>query len=112
MKDIAPKKQIQFVYGLYAASLLLPFLSIFGLIIAYKTRRDVAGTWLESHRQWLIQTFWISLAGAVVGLFAMFFVLSVLVMMATGLWFLYRIIAGWMKFQDERPIASQLFASV
>jgi uncharacterized membrane protein len=45
------------VYGLQAASFVLGFTSIVGLILDYVRRDRVTGTWLESHFTWQIRTF-------------------------------------------------------
>ena len=62
----------QVIYGLHALSLVTGILgvatvvgafltgwpSIIAVIINYVKRGDVRGTWLESHFQWQIRTFW------------------------------------------------------
>ena len=44
--------------------------SIIAVIINYVKRGDARGTWLESHFQWQIRTFWYAvLASIVIGVF-------------------------------------------
>jgi len=53
-------------YGLYFIGLTHGITTIIGLIIAYASR-DQAGPKMYSHYTWLIRTFWITLAGFVLG---------------------------------------------
>jgi uncharacterized membrane protein len=54
------------VYVLYFLGLFHGVTMVIGLIIAYASR-DAAGPRMASHYTWLIRTFWIALAGLVVG---------------------------------------------
>ena len=72
-------RTLHIVYGLHAlglaigafgaASVVGSFLfgwpSIIAVIVSYMYRGDVRGTWLESHFDWAIRTFWLALAFAV-----------------------------------------------
>ena len=114
----------QAIYALHAASLLIGILgaasvvgafligwpSIVAVLLNYAKRGDVAGTWLESHFRWQIRTFWY---GALwVGLCILFIVmtlgLGILVawipMGLVGLWFIYRIVRGWLALQSGAPM--------
>ena len=53
-------------YALYFIGLTHGITTIIGLIIAYASR-DQAGPKMYSHYTWLIRTFWITLAGFVLG---------------------------------------------
>ena len=55
------------IYALYAASLLIGITAVAAIIMNYIKRDDVAGSWLESHFQWQIRTFWFSLLWSFVG---------------------------------------------
>ena len=87
--------------------------SIIAVIINYVRRNEARGTWLESHFEWQIRTFWIA-----VGLSLLIAVVSaVLVLVVIGLitwpvgffilgvWAIYRIARGWMALRDRRGIA-------
>lgn len=54
------------IYALYLIGLTHGLTTLLGLIIAYATRGQ-AGPLTYSHYTWLIRTFWITLAGFVVG---------------------------------------------
>ena len=85
---------------------------LIGIIMAYVKRGDAAGTWLASHYRWLIRTFWFSLLWGCIG--AIIFVLLAIVVIgiiigaaiwiATALWVIYRIIRGYLLFNDSKPV--------
>jgi uncharacterized membrane protein len=99
-----------------AASVLGSFLfgwpSIIAVIINYAKRSEVRGTWLESHFNWQIRTFWFALAWAlIVGLVSLPLTV-VLIGIGTwvaglfllGVWAIYRIARGWMRLNAHREM--------
>ena len=84
--------------------------SIIAVILNYAKRSEVRGTWLESHFRWQIRTFWFGLLW--VALCALFIVATLgiglliawLPLMLVGLWFIYRIVRGWLRLMDHRPM--------
>jgi uncharacterized membrane protein len=98
-------------YALYALGLLSAgLIAVAGLIIAYVKRDDARGTYLESHFSWLIRTFWWGLGWtALVWLFVLVtFGLGIfLAWIPWGIiwiWFAYRIIKGWLRLAEKRPV--------
>jgi uncharacterized membrane protein len=89
---------------------LLGWPSIIAVILNYVKRSEARGTWMESHFRWQIRTFWY---GALwVALCALFIVMTLglgvfIVWIPLGLvaiWFIYRILRGWMALRDRRPM--------
>jgi uncharacterized membrane protein len=93
-----------------AASVVGSFLfgwpSIIAVIVSYIYRGDARGSWLESHFDWAIRTFWLALAIAVVvALISAPLILLLGLGIATwavgmfilGVWAIYRIARGWMR---------------
>ena len=102
-EDAALKKQenlLKITYALYALSIILPITSIVGLVIAYIKASEVEGSYLGTHYRWLIRTFWWSALLSIVGLITFFFGIGIVVFVATGVWFIYRVIKGFLKFND------------
>ena len=87
--------------------------SIIAVVINYVKRHDAKGTWLESHFQWQIRTFWyallasivIGVVGAVLAIVLVGFAIWVIGFFMLGIWAIYRIAAGWMRLNDRRAIA-------
>jgi uncharacterized membrane protein len=92
------------VYVLQLASIFVGVTLIAGVIINYVKRRDVEGTWLESHFRWQIRTFWWSLLWFGVGLALLVIIVGVFVLMAAAMWLLYRAIKGWLELEERRPM--------
>ena len=100
------RKLVALVYGLQAASLIVGITLIAGVIINYLRREQAAGTWLESHFTWQIRTFWWSLVWCVVGIGTLVFVIGLFILLASAVWFVYRIVKGWTELNEGRPMYS------
>ena len=114
----------QVVYALHAFSLLTGIIgtatfvgtfltgwpSIIAVILNYVKRGEERGTWLETHSRWQIRTFWFRLLwiALCVGFLIVTFGIGILVawwpLAVLGLWFMYRIVRGWMTLGEGRPM--------
>ena len=92
------------IYALYAASFLVGVTSIVAIIMNYVKKQDVAGTIFESHFRWQIRTFWFGLLWGVLGALAMRVLVGRFVLVADGIWTIYRIVKGWLYLNDNRPM--------
>jgi uncharacterized membrane protein len=112
------------IYGLHAFSLLTGILgtatvvgafltgwpSIIAVILNYVKRSEARGTWIDSHFRWQIRTFWFGLLW--ISLCVLFVIVTLgigiliawLPMAVVGLWFIYRIVKGWMALSEGRPM--------
>ncbi len=119
--------------ALIVTAFLTGWPSIVAVILNYWKRDCVRDTYLETHFVWQIQTFWRavlaiavgwSLIPSIVGIFqgplvhngaglgwgwkwilggALFFGF-LLVLYCVGLWVLYRIVRGWLRLLEHKPI--------
>jgi uncharacterized membrane protein len=114
----------QGIYALHAFSLLSGILgaatvvgafltgwpSIIAVILNYVKRAETRGTWLESHFRWQIRTFWygllwVSLCGLfIVMTFGIGLLIAWLPLGLVGIWFVYRIVRGWLALRDRRAM--------
>jgi uncharacterized membrane protein len=84
--------------------------SIIAVILNYVKRSEVRGTWLETHFRWQIRTFWfgllwVTLCGLfVVATLGIGLLVAWLPLTLVGLWFIYRIVRGWLRLVDHRPM--------
>jgi len=112
------------IYLLHALSLLTGILgaatvvgafligwpSIIAVILNYVKRGEARGTWLESHFRWQIRTFWFGLLW--VSLCILFVVMTLglgilvawLPLTIITVWFIYRIVRGWLALNERRPM--------
>jgi len=85
--------------------------SIIAVVLNYIKRSEARGTWLDSHFRWQIRTFWfglfwISLCGVfIIATFGIGLLFVWLPMGLVGLWFVYRIVRGWVTLGDRRPMS-------
>ncbi|WP_419609388.1 DUF4870 family protein, partial [Thiolapillus sp.] len=74
------------------------------IIINYVKRADVKGTIAESHFRWQIRTFWFSLLWVVVGAATAVVAVGYFILIGVGIWNIYRIVVGWFKLSDGKPM--------
>ncbi|MCY4753499.1 DUF4870 family protein [Pelomonas aquatica] len=99
-------KQLTMVtYILYALSTFTGFTGIVAIIINYIKREDTAGTIYASHFTWQIRTFWWSLVWAVLGFATMIVGVGFLILAIDGIWVLYRIVKGFLNWNDGKPMS-------
>ena len=97
---IADAKRLATIcYALYALSCVIA-----AIIVNYLKRGDVAGTWVASHFEWQIRTFWYGLAGAVISWLLMFVLIGIPLMIAVGGWAIYRIVKGGLALADDKAV--------
>ena len=100
------------LHAIVAVAALVPTVqaSIVLLVIAFVLdivkKDDAAGTWQESHFRWRIRT--VLWAGALYLLtLPLWFLLLVpgwIAWFVISIWFLYRIVRGWLNLNENRPI--------
>ena len=98
--------------GLVMFAPLVAIAGIVGIVIAYVKRDEARGTWVASHLDWLIRTFWWSLlwslvigvVGVILMLVLIGFVLLPLGLAAVSIWVLYRLIRGYLAFTKNQPL--------
>jgi len=84
--------------------------SLLAVILNYVKRSEARGTWLESHFRWQIRTFWFGLLWVTLCLLFVVATLGIGLLIAwlplavVGLWFIYRILSGWLALIDRRPM--------
>jgi len=92
------------VYILQAASFLFGITLIAAVIINYIKKEDVKGTWLASHFRWQIRTFWFCAVLAGLGIITYWAGIGVIILAGDMIWFLYRIIKGWIYLADGKEM--------
>jgi len=98
------KQVVTIVYALQALSFVLPVASIVGVVVDYIKRDDARGGWLESHIRWQIRTFWFTLLWVVLGSLLSVVGIGHLILLAAGVWYIYRVAKGWLRLTDGREM--------
>ncbi|WP_227429594.1 DUF4870 family protein [Psychrobacter sp. I-STPA6b] len=113
-----------YILSFFSAGLLI----IVPIIMNYARRKEARYSWLASHFDWQIKTFWYSFimscfaitafvvgvgtlgvsvfADSVEGVYGsmIFGVSGVLLIIFSCIWYLYRIVKGWIALNDGRPV--------
>ena len=66
---------------------------------------DMRGTIYENHITYLIKTFWVSLAAGLVGACTTIILIGFLILGAGFIWYVYRVVAGFVKFYDGKTVS-------
>ena len=113
-----------YVLSYFTAGLLW----IVPIIMNYARRGEAEYTWLSTHFDWQIKTFWYSIVFFVIGSMLILFALGglgvsvmadsgnlaigsivltglgIMIIAFTFIWHLYRIVRGWIALTDNRPV--------
>lgn len=92
------------IYALYAASLFVGITAIVAIVMNYVKRDDLRGTWLESHFRWQIRTFWFGVLWTILGALTFLLVIGWGILMVAFVWFIYRIVKGWLRLSENKPM--------
>ncbi len=93
------------VYALQVAGFFLGGIpNIIGLIINYVKRADVQDSFVGTHFTWQIRTFWYGLLWGVIGGLLAFVYVGFVILGINFVWVIYRIIKGWLRLNDKRPM--------
>ncbi len=104
------KTLVWWLYMFHGLSLIfsLGMLSFIPLIINYIKRDDAAGTFVQTHHNWQIRSFWWYLvwmvAGSVVFVTVVGIPLAILIWCLAWLWKAYRLIKGFIYLNDNNAM--------
>jgi uncharacterized membrane protein len=88
------------IYILYLVGLVMPLLTIIGLVMAYINIED-SEEWLQTHYRFQIRTFWIGLLFSLVSSLLTLVFIGYFFLIVTVIWFVIRCVKG-LKFLDQQ----------
>ena len=91
-------------YILYLVGFVVGITVLIAIIMNYVKRNEMRGTWLESHVDWQIKTFWYSLIGYIVGFLLTAILIGYVIILVVFIWHVYRLIKGLIALNDNKPI--------
>ncbi len=99
------------IYGLLALGPFTGLLtSIVAVVMNYVKLEDVRGTWIDSHFRWQLRTFWFSLLWCtlltilIIVTFGFGIILAWPLGLALGIWYIYRLVKGFLNLNDGKPM--------
>lgn len=99
-----PKTLTMVIYALYAASYITLVSGLAGIILNYLKRNEVADSWVATHFNWQIHTFWISLGVTVVGIVTTPILIGFVILFGNAVWVAYRLIKGFIFLYEDKPL--------
>ena len=96
------------MHVLYAMHTVAPFtlwsLSVIALIVNYIRKSDEQDPLYVAHHDYMIRTFWWAALWLVLSspLYLLFIFPGAFAWFVVGVWYLYRCIRGWIRFNDNR----------
>lgn len=101
------KNYVFIAYVTYAVGLLILFTPVIGVILAFIKRDEAQGSIYASHIDYLIKTFWVSLIGLLLGRLTILILIGWLILLVTAIWFIYRVVVGLIKLNEDKPVPTQ-----
>ena len=100
------------LHAIVAVGAVLPgaqpgvLLLVVAFILDLVKKDDARGTWQESHFRWRIRSvLWAGVLYLVTfPLFLLFYVPGAIAWGLISIWFLYRVVRGWLALNDRRPM--------
>jgi uncharacterized membrane protein len=80
---------------------------LIGAAINFLKRKEVEGTWLESHFDWQINTAWIALGGFALTGITFTTGIGYFILIVTLLLMVYRIVIGWMALTAGKAVKAE-----
>ncbi|WP_180103322.1 hypothetical protein [Acinetobacter sp. YH12134] len=92
-------------YILYIVGFFVGVTPIIAIIMNYLKRAEMRGTWLESHVNWQIKTFWVTLIAYLVGAVLTTILIGFIVLLLAFIWHIYRLVKGLMALNNNQPVS-------
>jgi uncharacterized membrane protein len=103
------------IHILYLLHGLAPFtawiLAVIAVFVGAVKRDDYRGSWLDTHISWLARTFWWGLLWIVIASLLTFVMIVTVILIVVAwmpftalfIWYLYRVVRGWLLLNDKKP---------
>lgn len=93
MADEQENSTPKVIYILYLVGILLPVMTIVGVVVAYVFRGEASNT-MQSHYTFQIRTFWISLLLQIIGWLTLVVGIGWLILLIWLIWLIVRCVKG------------------
>lgn len=89
---------------LYLSSFFLGITSIVGVVLAYVWKGEAKSAWEASHYEYLINTFWIGLVGAVIGVVLIIALVGLIILPLVAALVIVRCVMSMVNAQKHQPM--------
>ncbi|MCK3775739.1 hypothetical protein MZK49_03220 [Ensifer sesbaniae] len=99
------KINVQVIYVLYLVGFAVGITPIIGVVMAY-LNRGKGMSWVQTHYEWAIRTFWIALLFGLISLLLTALLVGILGFIATAVWIVVRCVVGLQRAARQEPITN------
>lgn len=104
-RDKPLKNILYLIYSLYGAAIFAGFTALIGLVMLYLKRKELEAAGYGEHYHWLTNTFWITLGfGILAVVSAPWFGIGFGIGVATGIYYLWRVLKGFLCLKETFPL--------
>ncbi|MEQ1687205.1 MAG: hypothetical protein ABL874_01385 [Sphingopyxis sp.] len=89
---------------LYLGGFVTGISGFVGLVLAFVWKGEAHDAWEDSHYQYLINTFWIGLAGSIIGVILTIVLIGVFILMAVAALVITRCVLSLINAQKRMPM--------
>lgn len=89
---------------LYLSSFILGITGLVGIVLAFVWKNEAHEPWEATHYQYLINTFWLGLAGFIISFILMFVLIGFLLIFAVSALIIVRCVLSLIKAQKREPM--------
>lgn len=101
--DSGSESTAKIIYILYLVSILVGVTGIVGVVMAYIYKAE-APDWLQSHYQYQIRTFWISLLYVIISFLLTLVVIGFVLLFLVLIWWIVRCVKGLNALNNKQAI--------
>ena len=91
------------IYILYIIGTIIGLTAVIGLVMAYVNKEE-NDSWLQSHYQFQIRTFWIGLLYLFIGSLTFQFIIGAFILVFWFFWVVIRCAKGLKQLENQQPI--------
>lgn len=100
----AERNLLLITYILHALAPFNGLTSVIAVIISHIKINETGSAFVRSHYSWLIRTFWWGLLWSVICGVLTFVLIGAFGFVVLGVWWLYRVIRGFLNYSDRKPM--------
>ncbi|RRJ82864.1 DUF4870 family protein [Aestuariirhabdus litorea] len=96
-------RRLTIIYALYAASFFVGITFFAGLLFNVLWKAEFHSDLARIHARWQLRSALFALLWFIIGGMAILLVVGWILMGIVGIWFIYRLVRGWLALSDQQP---------
>ncbi|WP_426415258.1 DUF4870 family protein [Aestuariirhabdus sp. LZHN29] len=96
-------QRLTIIYALYAASFFVGITFFAGLLFNLLWKAEFRSDLARIHARWQLRSALFGLLWGIIGGITTLLMVGWLIMLVVGVWFIYRLVRGWLALSDQQP---------